>query len=82
MKLRQALLLVVVFSAMISMSSCVRNYICHCTITYSGQPGLPDSTFKEYNITDKKAKAKSTCTGNSKTFVNNSDTTKENCFLY
>jgi len=82
MKLRPSLLLAVSFILMVGMSSCVRNYICHCTIKYSGQPGLPDSVIQEYNIKDTKSKAKTECAANSATYDNNGIHTEENCYLY
>lgn len=82
MKLRPALWLVMVFILMIGMSSCVRNYICQCQISYTGQPGLPDTIIKEYDIKDTKSKAQSACKANSKTYDNNGIHTVENCDLY
>ncbi len=82
MKFRPSLLLALAFTAMVCMSSCTRNYICHCVISYSGQPGLPDTLVQEYNIEDTKANAKSKCTANSSTATNNGINTIENCYLY
>lgn len=82
MKFRPSLLLALAFTAMVSMSSCVKNYICHCVISYSGQPGLPDTVIQEYNIKDTKSNAKSACTANSTSANNNNINTIENCYLY
>ncbi len=82
MRLRPTLWLVMLFFVMIGMSSCVRKYICHCQISYTGSPGLPDTVIKEYDITDTKTNAQSTCRSNSKTFDNNGIHTVENCDLY
>lgn len=82
MKLRFLPALAFAFLFVIAASSCTREYICQCTIKYSGQPGLPDSSVKEYPITDTKDKAKSTCEANSGTYVNGAITAEENCHLY
>ena len=82
MKLRPGLWLVLVFTLMIGMSSCVRNYTCQCQISYYGAPGLPDTIIKEYDIKDTKKNAASACEANSKTFDNNGIHTKEDCSLY
>lgn len=82
MKLRSTILLAIAFITMISYSSCVKKYICHCNIKYSGYPGLPDSTTKEFDVTDTKSSAKTTCEKESGTYVNNTVTTVENCYLY
>ncbi|MBS1774125.1 MAG: hypothetical protein JST82_14805 [Bacteroidetes bacterium] len=82
MKLRLGALLVVAFFMITSMSSCVHDYICQCTIKYTGTPGLPDSVTHEYNISDTKKKAKSTCQGNSKKFDKDGIHAEENCDLY
>lgn len=82
MKLRPVILLAAAFICMVSYSSCVKKYICHCDITSTGYPGLPDSTTREFDVTDTKSSAKSTCEKESGTRVNNFITTKENCYLY
>jgi hypothetical protein len=82
MKKRPALLLVLALVSMVGFSSCVRDYICQCKITYSGQPGLPDSTVNEYNIRDTKNKAKQACENNSFTSSEGGINTKEDCHLY
>jgi hypothetical protein len=82
MKFRPSLLLALAFAAMVSMSSCIKNYVCHCDITYSGQPGLPSPAPEEYNIKDTKNNAKSKCMANSSTSNNNGITTVANCYLY
>lgn len=82
MKLRPGLWLLLIFTVMIGMSSCVRNYTCQCTIKYTGAPGLPDTIIKQYDIKDTKKNAKSSCQANSKTFDNNGIHTDESCDLY
>ena len=81
MKLRFAL---IVFSVLLTLglTSCTREYICQCTIRYSGQPGLPDSTMREYPIKDTRKGAKSVCEGNSGTYETNGIKAEENCRLY
>ena len=82
MKLRPSILVALAFVSMISMSSCVKKYICQCKISYSGQPGLPDTVVKEYDIKDTKKNAKSKCEANSATYQNNGINTNEDCYLY
>lgn len=82
MKLRPSLLLAAAFVTLVGMSSCVREYTCQCAITYSGQPGLPDSSTKEYPIKDTKKKAKKICEDNSYTSEQGGIKTVENCHLY
>ena len=82
MKFRPTLLLALAFVSVVGMSSCVREYTCQCEISYTGQPGLPDTTIREYTIKDTKKKAKSLCEGNSFTSEENGIKTVENCHLY
>jgi hypothetical protein len=82
MKFRNLLLPALFFAGIISMTSCVKNYTCHCDIKYSGIPGLPDSSAKEYSIDDTKSQAKSKCENESGTYNNNFITTVETCYLY
>lgn len=82
MKLRFSILLIAVFLCITVFSSCTREYICQCAITYTGAPGLPDSTVREYNIKDTKKKAKSACEANSGTYTTGDITAKEECHIY
>lgn len=66
----------------LGMSSCVRDYICHCEKKYTGYPGLPDSSYMEYPITDTKDEAKSQCEAASFKGELNGIETTENCYLY
>jgi len=80
MKFRAFLLMALAVS--LTMASCTKNYTCYCGITYSGTPGLPDSTTQTYTIKDTQSNAKSKCQKESGTYNNNSITTVENCYLY
>lgn len=82
MKLRPVILLAAAAICIMSYSSCVKKYICHCDITATGFPGLPDSTVKEWEITDSKSNAKTTCEKESGTRTSGDITTTENCYLY
>lgn len=82
MKFRAPLLSVIAISLLFTMNSCVKNYTCHCEIKYGGAPGLPDSTTKEYSVTDVKDKAKNLCEGQSGSYTHDGITTVENCYLY
>lgn len=70
------------FAIMLLASSCTREYKCQCNISYSGQPGLPDTVLKEYTVRDTKDKAKSLCEGNSATSESNGIKTVEDCKIY
>jgi len=63
-------------------TSCTQEYTCHCSIKYSGQPGLPDSTSRNYSIRDKKANAKSLCESHSTHTEVNGVKTDEDCTLF
>ena len=82
MKLRFGLLLSFSLFIMTSMTSCVREYICQCQISYSGQPGLPDTTLNEYEIKDTRNKAKKLCEENSYEATKDGIHTVEKCQLY
>ena len=82
MKLRFPTILAAAFIAATVLSSCTRTYICQCTVKYSGEPGLPDSSIREYEIRDTKKKAKSTCEANSGTYQTGNIKTVETCKLY
>ena len=82
MKLRPFLIAAVAFISIICMSSCSRNFTCRCTFSYSGVPGLPDTTYTEYKIKDTKAHAKSLCEGGTTTTDKNGVHTVENCELF
>ena len=82
MKFRPSLIVVMAFAGFIAMTSCTKKYTCHCNLTYTGVPGLPDSTFKEYSITDSKSGATSKCKAESGTFDNNGIHTVEDCYIY
>lgn len=82
MKLRFPILLAACFVCATILSSCTRDYICRCTIKYSGEPGLPDSSVREYEIRDTKKKATSACEANSGTYQTGNVTTEETCKIY
>ena len=72
----------VLFAGIMSMSSCVKTYICHCDLAYTNSPGLPDSTSTEFNITDTKANAQTNCRKQSGVYYNNYIYSVETCYLY
>ncbi len=63
-------------------SSCTREYVCKCTYTYSGHPGLPEADEKDYPIRDTKSNAKSKCQASSRTYDVNGIKTVEACDLW
>lgn len=66
----------------ISAGSCTREYTCQCVMTYSGSPGLPDSTVRDYTIRDTKNNARDLCQGNSKVYQEGTIVTHEDCDLW
>ena len=82
MKFRPSLIVVMALAGCIATTSCNKKYTCHCDMTYTGMPGLPDSTFKEYDIVDSKSGAKSKCQAESGSYDNNGIHTDESCYLY
>ncbi len=81
-KSRFGLAAALVVAVVMSSSSCVKTYICHCDIAYSAKPGLPDSTSSEFNITDTKGNAETQCRAQTKVYYKNATYTVENCYLY
>ena len=82
MKIRSGLLIAALFVTMIGFSSCTREYICECKISFSGKPGLPDTITQEYPLRDTKKKAQSLCEANSSKKEESGITTIEDCYLY
>lgn len=68
--------------ALLTMSSCTRDYTCQCTISYSGVPGLPDTSVNEYTIRDTRNKAKTICEANSASYEKDNVKTVETCKLF
>lgn len=79
---RTASVLLPVLTVALLAGSCTQDYICQCTIRYSGKPGLPDSSVREYNIRDKKETARTLCADNSFTLDSAGIKTEETCVLY
>jgi hypothetical protein len=72
-----------VLSLVVFMTSCTREYICQCTIKYSGTPpGLPDTSVVEFMIKDKKTEAAKQCEANSTSVTADNVTMDEKCRLY
>ncbi len=82
MKLRPVLILAAALLILTGASSCRHDYICQCEISYSGQPGLPDSLVREYDITDTKKNAEKLCEENSVDKEIDGIHTIEDCHLY
>jgi hypothetical protein len=82
MKIRFGLVLSFALFIMTSMTSCVREYICQCQITYSGHAALPDSSVNNYTIKDTRNKAKKLCEQNSYEATKENVHTVEKCQLY
>ncbi len=65
------------------MSSCTREYICQCKVSWSSAtPGMPDTIIQEYLIKNTKKGAKNKCTQNSNSTTANGITITETCVLY
>jgi hypothetical protein len=69
-------------SILLSLSSCVHEYRCQCTIEYSGMSGLPEPQMKEYPIKDTRKKAKDLCESRSAEYEKDGVKAKEKCMLY
>jgi len=82
MKLFNILILSVATMALLSTTSCTKEYTCQCTITYSGVAGLPSPQVNEYPVRDTKKVAKSLCESKSASFQNGNVKTVENCQLF
>jgi len=63
-------------------SSCTREFTCQCVMAYSGAPGLPDTTIRDYTIRDTKNNARDLCRGNSGVYQEGSIITHEDCDLW
>jgi hypothetical protein len=64
-------------------SSCTQEYICQCSIKYTGNPpGLPDTSVVEFLIKDKKKEAAKKCEANSISLSQDGITMDEKCRLY
>lgn len=81
MKLRAGSLVIALLS-LLTLNSCVREYICECEISYSGKPGLPDTVIKRYDVKDTKKNAEALCEDNSSTSEKDGIKTVENCYLF
>ncbi len=74
---------ILVLSILLSTSSCTREYICQCTINYTGNPpGLPETTVVEFKIKDSKKEAIKKCEANSTTSTKDGITLDEACRIY
>ncbi len=82
MKFRLSAVLMMLVLVAIMFSSCTREYVCKCTISYTGQPGLPDTLVREYPVKDTKKKAKAVCEENSQNSEQGGIKSVENCHLY
>ena len=77
-----SLLIAVSALVLLFATSCTREYVCQCKMTYTGQPGLPEGQVREYSITDTKKKARSACQESSRTYDNGNIHTVEDCDLF
>lgn len=82
MKLRPGLFIALVSVFLLTFTSCVKDYICECEISYSGKPNLPDTVINRYEITDSKKNAETLCRDNSGEYENDGIKTIEDCELY
>ena len=82
MKFRPGTIIAAALLIMTGLSSCVREYLCVCEISYSGQAGLPDTVMNEYPIKDTKSNAQAACQANSGEYNNNGIKATETCDLY
>lgn len=69
------------FIVLFGFSSCIKEYTCRCTMTYSGAPGF-EQTYKDYQLRDTEKNAKDICESNSQEYEHNGIKTVEDCRLY
>lgn len=67
---------------LLTATSCTREYLCQCKITYTGAPGLPQGVVTEYPITDSKKNARNACQAASGTYNSGGIQTVEECDLF
>jgi hypothetical protein len=78
-RLLSLLMLLIVVAA----SSCTREFVCQCEVTYTGSdPGLPGKSYNSYIVKDTKANAAKKCEANSTTVTTGNVTLSESCKLY
>jgi len=82
MKFSRSLLFALFILSVLSYTSCIKKYTCVCKIKYTGTPGLPDSSIKEFEITDSKSKAKTKCSNESGNYTYKNINTVANCDIY
>ncbi len=82
MKLKFSVFSALAITILVAFSSCTKTYTCHCVINYTNAPGLPSSTYSEYNITDTKGNAQSTCREASGVYHKNNTYSVDSCYLY
>jgi hypothetical protein len=76
-------LTVLLFLIVVMSSSCTREFICQCTVKYTGNvPGLPLPSTTESVIKNTKSQAKENCINNSTTTTQDGVTMTETCDLY
>lgn len=80
--MKRILLLGLILLGGLSLTSCVREYICQCKITHSGKPGLPEPYIREYKVTNTFKEAELECVNRSRQYVEDGVTTIEDCQLY
>ncbi len=81
MKFRPLAVVFLLLTAIV-FGSCTKEFVCKCTIIYTGQPGLPDTLVREYPVRDTKKKAKAVCEENSENAELNGIKSSESCHLY
>lgn len=84
MRYRGTVLLLLAVSGVMIMSACTKKYTCQCKVLYSGTPGLPDSSVREFEIYNTQSAATSMCKDESyeSTDPATGIKVKETCVLY
>jgi hypothetical protein len=77
-----SLLIALCVFVLLSATSCTREYVCQCKMTYTGAPGLPQEVTREYSIKDTKKNARAACKANSLTSDNGGIHSVEDCDLF
>lgn len=82
MKLGSGLFASIALLFIIGFSSCTQDFICECELAYSGRPGLPDTLYNTYNLTNTPKEAKKICEEGSSESTEDGIKTVETCKLY
>lgn len=82
MRNRYSTMLIATVALVFGLTSCTKKYTCQCVISYSGSPGLPDTTVNEYDVYNSKKGAEKVCEEASYEKTENGVKIVETCKLF